>query len=487
MEYESEAMAGVAAIDITPDAAHARTARRADADRVPAAATERPRQAGRRLRALFQVLLLAAGSLLAAASYAQSFASTMCAAGRTRQNLKLNLYRVGQWLVAIVALFGSAMHVMAEPGVTDDEIVIGMHAPMSGPLVAYGVDAVQMAEMLYEQVNQRGGIHGRKIRVIVEDDKCLANTLVAAVKKLVTVDHVFLLHGGSCTGPVTAAQEFITREKVPLVMLVAAGDAGVFPPIRYMFGSFQGTQRVFASALTEFAAKELKAKRLAIIVHDDEYGKASLATAKAVAERYGVQVVAVERIPLNITDVTAPMLNIRAAKPDAILSGGYPAPAVLIAQKYAEYGMTATPMLLMTQGIPTASVFAKNVGSEGALRNFYHPWAYNEVGNEALRQRWTSMYKSRYPDREPGGFMIVGVPSTIAITAALEKAGRNLTRERFVDAMETLDIKHEVIAGPIKFGPGRRDAIRDNVVVKFDGKTQKVMPGIYTWNGRDGN
>ena len=97
------------------------------------------------------------------------------------------------------------------------------------------------------------------------------------------------------------------------------------------------------------------------------------------------------------------------------------------------------------------------------------------------------MYKKRYPDREPGGFMIVGVPSAIAIIAALEKAGRNLTREKFVDAMETLDLKNEVIVGPIKFGPGRRDAIRDNVVVKFDGKTEKVMPGIYSWNGKDGN
>jgi branched-chain amino acid transport system substrate-binding protein len=401
---------------------------------------------------------------------------------------KLTDARMGQWLIAIWIVIGSSIYVMAEEsGVTDNEIVIGMFAPMSGPLVAYGVDAVQMAELLYDQVNLKGGIHGRKIRVIVEDDQCRANTLVAAVKKLVTVNHVFLLHGGSCTAPVTASQEFITREKVPLVMLVAAGDAGVFPPIRYMFGSFQGTQRVFASALTEFAIKQLKSKRLAVIVHDDEYGNASLKTIEAVASRLGVEIVAAERIPLNITDVTAPMLNIRAAKPDAILSGAYPLPAVLVTQKYAEYGMTETPMLLMTQGIPTPSVFAKNVGNDTALRNFYHTWAFNDLGDEALRQKWVGMYKKKYPAREPGGFMIVGVPSTIAIIAALEKAGRNLTREKFVDAMETLDLKNEVIVGPIKFGPGRRDAIRDNVVVKFDGQTEKVVPGIYSWNGKDGN
>jgi ABC-type branched-subunit amino acid transport system substrate-binding protein len=184
-------------------------------------------------------------------------------------------------------------------------------------------------------------------------------------------------------------------------MLVAAGDAGVFPPIRYMFGSFQGTQRVFASALTEFAIKQLKSKRLAVIVHDDEYGNASLKTIEAVASRLGVEIVAAERIPLNITDVTAPMLNIRAAKPDAILSGAYPLPAVLVTQKYAEYGMTETPMLLMTQGIPTPSVFAKNVGNDTALRNFYHTWAFNDLGDEALRQKWVGMYKKNILPANP--------------------------------------------------------------------------------------
>lgn len=81
--------------------------------------------------------------------------------------------------------------------------------------------------------------------------------------------------------------------------------------------------------------------------------------------------------------------------------------------------------------------------------------------------------------------MITGLPSVMAITAALEKAGRNLTRESFVAAMEALDFKPEILAGPIQFGKDRRDAMRSGFVVKYDGKTQKMMPGVYTWNGKD--
>lgn len=374
----------------------------------------------------------------------------------------------------------------ADPGLTNDEIVIGLFGPLSGPLVGYGLDPVQAAKMWYDDLNKKGGIHGRKIRLVVEDDKCTPNDLVAVVKKLVTVDNVFMLNGGSCTAALAAAQEYINREKIPYVMLNAAGDNAVFPPQHYTFGSFQGTQRVYGAALANFAIKELKAKRAAIIVHDDDYGTANLATAKAIFGASNIEVVAAERIPPNITDVTAPMLKIRAAKPDVILSGAYPAPAVLIAQKYGEYGMTAIPLLQSTQGIPTPSVFAKNVGNPAALENFYHTWSFTDVGDDAIRKKWVDLYKAHYPDREPGPFMITGLPSAMAVTATLEKAGRDVTRESVVAAMESLDFKPEIMAGPLQFGKERRDALRSVFIVKYDGKTQKQMPGVYTWDGKAG-
>ena len=83
--------------------------------------------------------------------------------------------------------------------------------------------------------------------------------------------------------------------------------------------------------------------------------------------------------------------------------------------------------------------------------------------------------------------MIVGVPPAQTIIAALEKAGADLTRERFVDAMESLEVKSELMPGPIKFAPDRRDAMRFENVVKFDGTKVTSMPGVYSWNGIDGN
>jgi branched-chain amino acid transport system substrate-binding protein len=385
---------------------------------------------------------------------------------------------------ATAGLVGPAQ--AADPGITDNEITIGLFAPMSGQLTAFGLDALQAAKMWYEEVNKKGGIHGRKIKVLVEDDKCSPNDVVAVVKKFVTVDNIFIVHGGSCTAAAVAAQEFVTREKVPHVMLNASGDAAVIPPTRYVFGAFGGTQRTVGATLAEFAVQELKGKRLALVAHDDDYGKANVATIRAVAARLGVQLVAAESISPRVTDVTAPMLNIRAANPDVIISTAYPQPAVLIAQKYGEYGMTNIPFAQAVQGIPVPEGFAKNVGNDAVFANFYYGSPLNDLTNGPKQQKWIGLYKQYYPDRTPSAFMTYGLPSAMAITRALEKAGRNVTRESFIDALETVDFDSEVVAGPIAFAKDRRDAHRASIFVKFDGKNHRLMPGVYLWAGKDG-
>ena len=281
---------------------------------------------------------------------------------------------------------------------------------MSGQLAAFGLDALQAAKMWYEETNKKGGIHGRKIKVIVEDDKCVPNEVVAVVKKLITVDKTFIVHGGSCTAAAVAAQEFVTREKVPHVMLNASGDGAVIPPTRYVFGAFAGTQRTVGATLAEFAVKELKGKRVAVIAHDDDFGVANSTTFKAVATALGAQVVAAELISPRITDVTAPLLTIRAANPDVIVSTAYPGPAVLIAQKYGEFGMMKTPLVQAIQGIPVPAVYAKNVGNDAALANFYYGSPLNDLTEGPKQQKWLALYKQYYPDRQPSGFMTYGLP-----------------------------------------------------------------------------
>ena len=99
-----------------------------------------------------------------------------------------------------------------EPGITDKTIKIGVFAPLSGAGMAYGFDVMNAAKMYYAKINKEGGIHGRQLELVIEDDRCNANDLVAAVKKLTEQDKVFMLNGGSCSAAVVAAREYVERE-----------------------------------------------------------------------------------------------------------------------------------------------------------------------------------------------------------------------------------------------------------------------------------
>src|SRR6185369_3905122 len=100
----------------------------------------------------------------------------------------------------------------------------------------------------------------------------------------------------------------------------------------------------------------------------------------------------------------------------------------------------------------------------------------------AIRQKYVGLYHSYFPDREPGPFMITGLSSAFAVLTALEAAGRDLTRESFVAALEKLDAKPDFLPAPIAFDAVRRDALRTIQVLKFDGKREEVMPELYFWD-----
>lgn len=387
---------------------------------------------------------------------------------------------------AILALTATAMATGAawaqSPGVSDDEIVIGLFSPLSGPLAHYGIDVVNAARMVYENANENGGIHGRRIRLVIEDDRCDANGANEVAQKLVTVDNVFLLNGGSCTAAASAIQGYVERERVPHVMLNASGDPALFPPSEHVFGGFGGTQGTVGDAMMKFAIEDLGATKISYITSDDDYGLANYAAAQAVAEAAGVEIVSFDRIPNTINDVTPTMLRVLAAEPDVIISAAYPQGAVLIAQARGSYGMQQ-PLIQATQGVSSPVIFAENVGDANLLQDFYYTDVLiDQPDSEELRTFYDE-YTETYPDRTTiASYMPMGIASASTVVDALERAGPDLTRESFIEALEAADLDTGVYSGPVQFGEGRRDAVRSNNVLKFDGETVEVV-GRYDWDG----
>ena len=369
-----------------------------------------------------------------------------------------------------------------EPGITDKAIKIGIFGPLSGPNMAYGFDVVNAAKMYYDKINKEGGIHGRKIEYVVEDDRCNANDLVAAVKKLVEQENVFMLNGGSCSAAVVAAKDYVVRNKVPYLMLNASGDGALFPPTDYIFGAYSISQYAVGGAMVEFAAKQFGAKNVAYINHDDAYGAWNLEGSKKDAEVNGVKL-SVESINPGINDVTAPFLKVRAANPDAILLVTYARPAALLIKKAAEMGFNK-PIILSVTGTASLNQLAENVGKD-ALKNFYTQEVMIDSPGGAKLKPIYDMYKAAYPElaAKPDHlqtYMPYGIPPAMSLVKALQDAGPNPTREKVLAAMKTQDFDSGVMAGRMQFGPEQRAANRSTIFIKYDGTTMAPLPGVFT-------
>ena len=117
----------------------------------------------------------------------------------------------------------------AETGVTKDEIVIGSFGPLTGPVYMFGALSMNGVEAAFDKVNEQGGIHGRKLRLIRENDFCQPEPAIAAVKKLIYSDKVFAILGGACTNGALAAKPEIIKENVPWLIFGATADELTVP------------------------------------------------------------------------------------------------------------------------------------------------------------------------------------------------------------------------------------------------------------------
>ena len=385
--------------------------------------------------------------------------------------------------IGMTAGFAGAAYADDAPGVTKDSIKIGLFAPISGPNKAYGFDPLNAAKMWYDKINAEGGVNGRKIDYVVEDTRCNANDLVAAVKKLVEQDHVFILNGGSCSSATVAAKDYVVRNNIPMVMLNASGDGALYPPVKQIYGAFSISQHAVGGSVVEFSVQHFKARKIGYINHDDAYGSWNIEAAKYMAKKDGATL-DVQSVSPTISDVTAPMLKIKAANPDALVLTTYARPAALIVKKAHELGFNK-PIILAVTGTANLGQMAENVGGKAALQNFYTQEVLaGAPGSEKLQ--WVyDMYKKAYPKLAaqpdyPQPYMPYGLPPAMAVVRALKEAGQNPTRDKFLDALSHMKFDSKVMAGPIEFSPQDHAAQESTIYLKFDGKTSTLIPGVYT-------
>jgi ABC-type branched-subunit amino acid transport system substrate-binding protein len=351
-------------------------------------------------------------------------------------------------LVALLVL-AAAGPALAQQGVTDTEIVLGCSNSFSGPLAFTGEQATKFGVDLYVKVvNDAGGIHGRKVRTVYYDDGYKPQEAVANTRKLVEQDRVFAVIAPQGTPPVVATMPYLEENKVPL--LFPFQGSPVTRGRRYVFSGMTLYDRQ-SRMMIDYLAGPRKYTTFGVLYQDDEYGKSFLTAFEKDLGRHNLKIAAAEPVKRGVTDVSAQIAKLQAARPQVtflVLTPPAGAQALKERQKigWSETVMVSSGPLTDERYLALAGDAAEGV--EG-LSLWPDPVSSDLPGVKAYR----AAMQKYFPKNEPNRYSLSGYVAAMLFTEGARRAGKTLTRESLITALEGLRTWDSGILPPLTIGP----------------------------------
>jgi len=348
--------------------------------------------------------------------------------------------------ICAALMTATAASAQQAPGLTQDKIRIGSFGALTGPGYLYGKLVMNGVEVVFDEVNAAGGVNGRKLELVREDDRCDPASAIGAVKKLIHQEQVFALIGGGCSNATFAARDEIETSKVPFLVFASVHDGITTPPAPNIF-STATTSTIESYAQVEFAMKQ-GAKRVAIVSMRDSWGRARYEPLLAAFKAKGLTPVADEEVSPDANDATAQVLRLKAANADAVIMLLYPKPGAVFLRDAAK--LAYKPMTIGQTGIADPAAFEEQVGVPGGTANFYTISMVRYTPEDAAVDKWRKAIEAKFPGDRLSVFNLFGVGSAQVLVEALKRAGPDLSREKLVAALASVkDFKTDTYGGPI--------------------------------------
>ena len=357
----------------------------------------------------------------------------------------------------------------AETGVTDTEIRIGMWTPLSGPVALLGQSARDAVRLWAKEVNDKGGIHGRKINFISYDDAGSPQEAQTVIRRLIDQDQVFMLISGSVSGSTLPVRQTITREKVPFVSSISSNVNLMKPFSRYIFRIYANEDSQ-ALGMVDWMMEHEKLKRPAIIYNSNDYGVGGFQIfQERLKEKYKISPAAAERYNPGDQDFSAQLLRIKGADPDGLLIYAFAQEAGIIVRQAKELGIgaklfggggTSTPLLQRGAGQAAAGFVSVLVVPEIADSS-------QKPAVVAYRDKLkATFYPDGFPPGRPSEYDLAGYAAGKVSEAALEKVGKDLSRESFVDALEGIKNFDTGMTFPISYSKDNHEGTTEVEIIR---------------------
>lgn len=332
------------------------------------------------------------------------------------------------------------------PGVSKDEIKIGTFGALVGPNYVYGKLTMNGLEAAFAKANEEGGVYGRKLALLRQDDRCDPAAAIAAVKKLIFQDNVFAIVGGGCSNATLGAKPELIKAEVPYINFSAAADAISAPPVKNIY-TVVPTSGSESRAQLKFAL-DRGAKKIAVVAQHDAWGQNRYEPLMAEFKRLNLTPVADLEMALEDNDATPQALKIAQAGADAIIMQVYPKPGAVLVRSLNRVG--SNPLLIGHGGIGDPVAFAKLVALPGATDKFVAPAYTAYTANDPEVADWAKRLKAMFPNDELIVYTLTGIGVGQVVLAALKQAGPELTREKFLNAMAKIKVTTDIFPAPIE-------------------------------------
>ncbi len=350
----------------------------------------------------------------------------------------------------------------AAPGVSETEIVLGSHTDLSGPTAIWGVGSINGARMRFDEVNEAGGVHGRTIRLIVEDTGYQVPRAIQAANKLIHRDEIFAM--------VFALGTQINNTILPTQM--EAGVPNLFPytgsrSMNEPFRRLQFTQRgVYYDEMRagmRYALQELDKKTPCVIYQDTDYGHENLEGVVDQAAQMNVEIAATSAHKPTETEFTATVLKLREAGCDAVFMGTVYRDTVLVLETARKMGWD--DVTFIGNDVTYGDVVAKlqSGASEGFLAFGHIAELYREDPMPEAVADWYDRYEARFGEK-PVVASVEGYRGADIIVTALQNAGENLTRDGLVSALEAMSDYQDIFGYNVSFGPDNHKGVSESVL-----------------------
>jgi branched-chain amino acid transport system substrate-binding protein len=380
-------------------------------------------------------------------------------------------------LVAALTMMGAGASAQTI-GVTPTSIKIGFVGSLTGPAAIWGSGNLAGATLAFEEANAKGGIFGRKIEVVPLDDESSAPKGSAAFNKLVQAEKVFMVFGPSASAVGVPMKKVMADSGVPIVIPSFSSPDMTDPLIKNIFRTGTLNDRVQGHAIADYLVKTMKVDKIAILRQSDQYGATGAAAIIERLKELEKAPAAVEIFNASDTDMTSQVLRLRGADPQAIVIYGYPSPSAIATRQIRELGMTAE---IFGSNAASNQNYPELVGKIGVGTKFAANSSFLTEGTAEPMASFRDAFQKRFPDLarqgRPTTSDVNGYGGALNVLEGLRRAGKDLTRENFMAALETFNGFETGIVAPTYFSPTRHEGNTKMWIMRITPElTREVLP-----------